>query len=59
MLKSGLFSLPGKKTLTDRETTVEIVVMDVTEHEIERPKKRNVSITAGKSGGCQKSKNLV
>ena len=39
MLKSGLFSLSGRKTLTDRETTVEIVVMDVTEHEIERPKK--------------------
>ena len=39
ILRSGLFSLPGKKILTNRETNVEIVVMDVTEHEIERPKK--------------------
>ena len=45
ILRSGLFSLPGKKILTNRETNVEIVVMDVTEHEIERPKKNRKDIT--------------
>jgi hypothetical protein len=39
LIKSGLFNLPGKKTLVRENTSVEQVVVDVTEHEIERPKK--------------------
>lgn len=39
LLKSGLFSLPGKKVLREPNTPIETVVIDVTEHEVERPKK--------------------
>jgi hypothetical protein len=39
LIKSGLFNLPGKKTLVRENISVERVVVDVTEHEIERPKK--------------------
>lgn len=39
LLKSGLFSLPGKKALIEPNTPIETVVIDVTEHEVERPKK--------------------
>lgn len=39
LMKSGLFNLPGKKTIQPKNTEIEIVVVDVAEHEIERPKK--------------------
>jgi hypothetical protein len=39
LIKSGLFSLPGKKVLIEPNTSIETVVIDVTEHEVERPKK--------------------
>lgn len=39
LIKSGVFSLPGKKVLIKPETEIETVVVDVTEHEVERPKK--------------------
>ncbi len=39
LVKSGLFNLPGKKSLVRGSASLEKVVVDVTEHEIERPKK--------------------
>jgi hypothetical protein len=39
LIQSGLFNLPGKKAVQSPETVSERVVVDVTEHEIERPKK--------------------
>lgn len=39
LLKSGLFNLPSKKAVQQKSTEIEIVVVDVAEHEIERPKK--------------------
>lgn len=39
LIKSGLFNLPGKKAIQERNQEIEIVVVDVAEHEIERPKK--------------------
>ena len=39
LIKSKLFHLPGKKKLNDSDTKWEIVVVDVSEHSIERPKK--------------------
>lgn len=39
LIKSGLFNLPGKKAVQQKNTGIEIVVVDVTEPEIERPKK--------------------
>jgi hypothetical protein len=38
-IKSGLFHLPGKKALVESNSEIEVVVVDVAEQEIERPKK--------------------
>jgi Helix-turn-helix of DDE superfamily endonuclease len=45
LIKSGLFNLPGKKMIQSNKTKVEIVVVDVSEHPIERPKKNKNCIT--------------
>ena len=39
LLQSKLFHLPGKKALHNAENTFEVIVVDVSEHPIERPKK--------------------
>jgi Helix-turn-helix of DDE superfamily endonuclease len=39
LIKSGLFNVGGKKQLYFQELAIEILVVDVAEHEIERPKK--------------------
>ena len=39
LIKSGLFNVGGKKQLYSQESEVEVLVVDVSEHEIERPKK--------------------
>ena len=41
LIESGLFHLPGKKQLTGDKITYEVVVVDVSETPIERPKKNN------------------
>lgn len=45
LIKSELFHLPGKKKLNGSATKWEVVVVDVSEHPIERPKKNSASIT--------------
>jgi hypothetical protein len=39
LVKSGKFRLPGKKVLYGDDTEVEVVLVDVTESPVERPKK--------------------
>ena len=39
LIRSGLFSLEGKKKVKKLDAETEILVVDVAEHEIERPKK--------------------
>ena len=39
LIKSGLFNVGGKKQLYLQDLELEILVVDVSEHEIERPKK--------------------
>lgn len=39
LIKSGEFALPGKKKLREPNYQVKVVVIDVTESPIERPKK--------------------
>ena len=47
LIKSGAFSLPGKKALRTSETEYSVVLVDATETPIERPKKnRSVSTRA-------------
>ena len=45
LVRDGAFSLPSKRELIDAETDVEVVIVDVTEHETERPKKNRKSRT--------------
>jgi len=47
LIKSGKFSLPGKKALYE-DNDIEIVLVDVTESPIERPKKNSGNGTQGK-----------
>jgi len=39
LVKSGKFSLPGKKALYGDDTEIGVVLVDVTESPVERPKK--------------------
>ena len=48
LLQSGEFALPGKKSLTESETPIEVVLVDASESPIERPKKVSGSSTAAK-----------
>jgi hypothetical protein len=49
LIKSGLFNLPGKKILNRiQNEEIETVVVDVSEHEIERPQKKQKKYYSGK-----------
>jgi len=48
LVSSGQFSLPGKKILQPSNLQIEVVLVDVTEQPIERPKKSKNVITAAK-----------
>ncbi|REJ51516.1 MAG: IS5 family transposase [Microcystis wesenbergii TW10] len=50
LIKSGLFNLPGKKALLESNSEIEVIVVDVSEQEIERPKKKQKSYYSGKQG---------
>lgn len=45
LLTSNLFHLPGKKKLLSSDIEWEAIVVDASEHSIERPKKNNVNTT--------------
>jgi hypothetical protein len=51
LLSSGEFRLPGKKALQPSDTVIEIVVVDVTEQPIERPKKNSADTTVARRSG--------
>jgi len=48
LMRSGEFRLPGKKALQPSDTIIEVVLVDVSEQPIERPKKSKNNITAVK-----------
>lgn len=48
LIRSGKFSLPGRKSLGTSDTEFEIVIVDATETKIERPQKNNGLITPPK-----------
>jgi hypothetical protein len=52
LIKDKRFHLPGKKVL--KENTFEVVLVDVTESPVERPKKNNEKITQVKRNGTLK-----
>ena len=51
LARSKLFSLPGKKKLADPQHRWEIVLVDVSEHPIERPKKSSGATTRARRSG--------
>ena len=54
LMRSGEFCLPGKKALQPSDTLIEVVLVDVSEQPIERPKKSRSSITAAKRSDIPK-----
>jgi len=48
LVRSGEFRLPGKKVLQPSDTIIEVVLVDVSEQPIERPKKSKSDTTAAK-----------
>jgi hypothetical protein len=55
LARSGKFRLPGKKALQASATVLEVVLVDVSEQPIERPKKaKNGTIAAKRSGTPRK-----
>ena len=51
LLADGSFSLPSKRTFEKHNNEIEVIVVDVTEQEIERPKRgKKIGIQARKSG---------
>lgn len=57
LIKEGTFSLPGKKELLKSDVEYEVVLIDVTESPIERPKKRNVRVNLAKEDTIPARKN--
>jgi hypothetical protein len=53
LLKSGKFNVPGKKELLSQDSKIEILLVDVTESPIERPKKNRKNITPEKRKDTQ------
>lgn len=56
LICSGKFRLPGKKALQQSDTVIEVVVVDVTEQPIERPKKSNDAITVARKSDTRKKR---
>jgi hypothetical protein len=54
LVRSGKFRLPGKKALQPSDTLFEVVLVDVSEQPIERPKKAKNGITAAKRSVTRK-----
>lgn len=50
LIKSRKFSLPGKKKLLDSSIDEDLILMDVMESPIERPKKHQKRFYSGKQG---------
>jgi len=54
LMKSGEFRLPGKKKLQESETIIEVIVVDVAEQRIERPKKSKKDPIVAKRSATRK-----
>ena len=56
--RSRAFTLPGKKQLQTTENQIKIVVIDVRETQIERPKKNKKSFTVARKSNIHLSRKL-
>lgn len=57
LVRSGKFRLPGKKALQPSDTVFEVVLVDVSEQPIERPKKAKSGITVAKRSTTRKKRS--
>jgi hypothetical protein len=57
LVRSKQFRLPGKKALQPSETVFEVVLVDVSEQPVERPKKAKKGTTAAKRGDTLRKRN--
>ena len=55
LIRSGRFRLPSKRELTKPDCKLEVVIVDATECEIERPEKNKKSTIPGKRKGIPSS----
>lgn len=53
LIKSGKFSLPGKKKLLESGDEIEVIVVDTTETPIQRPKRKQRRYYSGKKNDTQ------
>ena len=58
LMQSGKFRLPGRKALYDTETVIEVIIVDVSEQPIERPKKNRNGITAARKSVTPRKRKL-
>ena len=56
LVRDGAFSLPGKKELLKSDSGIEVVLVDVTETPVQRPKKNSADITRGRRSGTRRSR---
>lgn len=56
LLRSGAFTLPGKKALTKSDVVFEVVVVDATECPVERPQKSKNNHTVARKAGTPKKR---
>ena len=56
LIRSEKFRLPGKKTLQQSDTEIEVVLVDATEQPIERPKKNSADTTVARKSVIRKKR---
>ena len=56
LIKSGGFSLPGRKALLKSDMQFEVVMIDATESPCERPKKNRSAITPARKSGIPRKR---
>jgi hypothetical protein len=57
LMRSKKFRLPGKKVLQPSDTIFEVILVDVSEQPVERPKKARKGITAAKRSAILRKRN--
>ena len=57
LVRSKKFRLPGKKALQPSDTVFEVVLVDVSEQPVERPKKAKIGTIAAKRSDIPKKRN--
>ena len=58
LMQSGQFRLPGRKALYDTERVIEVIIVDVTEQPVERPKKNRNDTTAARKSDTPRKHRL-